>query len=148
VSLKHFSPLSSTPLKRNAKEATQLLVPQQPCVDYRKAMTSDLGRSLSRSSLNKIAQAIIWRSSLLASLSIECMSTQCIFCLGNDELSTPRRLWSFSSHGDWKLHFYRKHLRHHPNKQSIARPRSRCNIDLMDKMHLQNHAKVVHKTFT
>jgi len=45
-----------------------------------------------KSKQEEIAQVIVWRSSLSTSLSIECMSTQCIFCLGNEELSTPRRL--------------------------------------------------------
>jgi hypothetical protein len=47
-----------------------------------------------KSEQEEIAQAIVRRSSLSASLPVECMSTQCIFCLGNEELSAPRRLWS------------------------------------------------------
>ena len=45
-----------------------------------------------KSKQEEITQAIVRRSSLSTSLSIECMSTQCIFCLGNEELSTSRRL--------------------------------------------------------
>ncbi len=51
----------------------------------------------------------------------------------------------FSNYDDLKLHFYRKHLRHHLDEQSIACSHSRCNIDLKNKMYLQNHAKVIHK---
>ncbi len=40
----------------------------------------------------KITQVIVRRSSLSTFLLIECMSTQCIFCLCNEELSTSRRL--------------------------------------------------------
>jgi len=101
-----------------------------------------------KSEREKTAQIIVQRPSLSDSLPIECSPTQCIFCLGNKALPALKRLWSFSSHGDLKRHFHRKHLRHHPDGQSIACPHPRCDIDLNDKMHLQNHAQVVHKTPT
>lgn len=96
----------------------------------------------------KTTQIIVWRSSFFVSLLIECLSTQCIFCLDNKALSTLKRLWSFSRHDDLKQHFHRKHLRHHSNGQFIACSHSKCNINLNDKMHLQNYAQVMHKTST
>lgn len=96
----------------------------------------------------KAAQLIVQRPSLSASLPIECSPTQCIFCLGNKALPALKRLWSFSSHDGLKRHFHRKHLRHHPDGQPIACPHPRCDIDLNHKMHLQNHAQVVHETPT
>ncbi len=96
----------------------------------------------------KTEQVVLRQASLSESLPIECKPTQCIFCLGNEELSMVNRLWSFSTRGDLKRHFHRKHLRHHPDGQLIACPHPRCNVDLNDKMHLQNHAEVVHKTAT
>lgn len=44
-----------------------------------------------KSKCEKIAQIIVQRSSLFVSLSIECSSTQCIFCLDNKALSTLKR---------------------------------------------------------
>jgi hypothetical protein len=85
---------------------------------------------------------------LSETLAVECKATQCIFCLGNEELSAADRLKTFASRGDLKKHFHRKHLRHHPDHQPIACPHPRCEATLTGKMHLQNHADVVHKTPT
>ena len=92
--------------------------------------------------------SVLPQPSLSDSIPIQCKPTQCIFCLGDEGLSTEKRLWSFHSHGDLKKHFNRKHLRHHPDHQPIACPHPRCEATLTGKMHLQNHAEVVHKTPT
>ncbi len=85
---------------------------------------------------------------LSETLPVECKATQCIFCLGNEELSAADRLKTFVSRGDLKKHFHRKHLRHHPDHQPIACPHPRCKATLKGKMHLQNHAEMAHKTPT
>jgi len=85
---------------------------------------------------------------LSKTLPVECKATQCIFCLGNEELSAPDRLKTFASRGDLKKHFNRKHLRHHPDHQPIACPHPSCDVTLNGTMHLQNHAALVHKTPT
>ncbi|CAF9942110.1 MAG: hypothetical protein HETSPECPRED_005169 [Heterodermia speciosa] len=85
---------------------------------------------------------------LSETLPIECKATQCIFCLGNEDLSAADRLKTFASRGDLKKHFHRKHLRHHPDGQPIACPHPRCDVILNGGMHLQNHAEVMHKTRT
>ena len=85
---------------------------------------------------------------LIKTLPVECKATQCIFCLGNEELSAHDRLKAFASRGDLKKHFHRKHLRHYPDHQPIACPHPRCNVTLNGIMHLQNHAALVHKTPT
>lgn len=82
------------------------------------------------------------------SIPIKCKATQCIFCLGEERLLAVTRLKSFYSRGDLKKHFHRKHLRHHSNSKPIAYPHPRCNVELSDKIHLQNHAALVHKTLT
>ena len=86
--------------------------------------------------------------SLSDSIPIECKSTQCIFCLGEEGLPAVTRLKSFHSPGDLKKHFQRKHLRHHSNSKPIACPHPKCNVELESKMQLQNHAALVHKTLT
>ncbi len=58
--------------------------------------------------------------SLSKTLPIECQATQCIFCLGNEDLPAADRLKAFASRGDLKKHFHRKHLRHHPDGQPVA----------------------------
>ena len=85
---------------------------------------------------------------LSETLPIECKAIQCIFCLGNEELSTSDRLKTFASRGDLKKHFHRKHLRHHSDHQPIACSHPSCNVTLNGTMHLQNHAALVHKTPT
>jgi hypothetical protein len=85
---------------------------------------------------------------LSETLSIECQATQCIFCLVNEDLPDADKLKTFASRGDLKRHFHRKHLRHHPDGQSITCPHSRCYPILNDAMHLQNHAEVIHRTRT
>ena len=86
--------------------------------------------------------------SLSDSLPIECKPTQCIFCLGQEDLAVATRLRPFHSRGDLKKHFQRKHLRYHPEGQPIACPHPKCHVDLTGTMHLQNHAALVHKTPT
>ena len=81
-------------------------------------------------------------------LPVECKATQCIFYLGNEDLSAADRLKVFAARGDFKKHFHRKHLRHHPDGQPIACLYPRCDVTLEGAMHLQNHAEVVHKTRT
>ena len=87
-------------------------------------------------------------SNLLENPLVECKATQCNFCLGNEDLSAADRLRTFASRGDLKKHSHRKHLRHHPHGQPIDCAHPRCDALLTCTMHLQNHAKVVHKTPT
>jgi len=86
--------------------------------------------------------------SLSETLPIECKATQCIFCLGNEDLSATDRLKTFAARGDLKKHFHRKHLRHHPDGQPIACPHPRCDVISTCTTHLQNHAALIHKTPT
>ena len=81
-------------------------------------------------------------------ITIECQPTQCIFCLGTESLPAEKRLWYFSSRADLKRHFIRKHLRHYVDNQAIVCPHPLCEETLKNKMYLQNHAEVVHKTPT
>ncbi|KAF2158757.1 hypothetical protein M409DRAFT_30718 [Zasmidium cellare ATCC 36951] len=80
--------------------------------------------------------------------SLECPPTQCIFCLGNHELSMERRTKSFYSRGTLKKHFRNEHLQYHPDNAPIRCPHPMCDLTLEHKMHLQNHAAVIHKTLT
>lgn len=80
--------------------------------------------------------------------SLECRPTQCIFCLGQEDLSLERRIKSFHSRGTLKRHFQNNHLQHHPDGQPIDCPHPLCKLTLEDKASLQNHAAMVHKTFT
>ena len=81
-------------------------------------------------------------------IPIECLPTQCIFCLGKVDMILKLRTKAFHSRGDLKRHFERKHLRHLPDGEPIDCPHPECNAKLSHKNHLQNHAATVHKTFT
>ena len=81
-------------------------------------------------------------------LEVKCKATQCIFCLGNEELPDAERLKPFASRGDLKKHFHRKHLRHHLDGQPIACPHPKCDVVFERTMYLQNHAEKVHNTPT
>ena len=81
-------------------------------------------------------------------IPIECLPTQCIFCLGKVDLAYEHRTKSFHSRGDLKKHFDRKHLRHIPDGQAINCAHPACNERLSNKKHLQNHVATVHITFT
>ena len=79
---------------------------------------------------------------------MECLPTQCIFCLGQLKMSLEARQKVFRNHDGLKRHFYRKHLRHYPDDEPIDCPHPECNVRLRHKEHLQNHAAMIHKTFT
>ena len=79
---------------------------------------------------------------------VECLPTQCIFCLGQLELSLEHRVKTFRNRDGLKRHFHRKQLRHYPDGEPIDCPHPECDVRLSNKEHLQNHAARVHKTFT
>ena len=124
-------------------------MPWQPCAVSRKAEVS-VAENLPRTpnSKRRTRRHPFFPGRVCQTIPIQCKPTQCILCLGDKGLSTEKRLLSFHSHGDMKKHFNRKHLRHHPDHQPIACPHPRCEATLTGKMHLQNHAEVVHKTPT
>ena len=79
---------------------------------------------------------------------LNCQPTQCIFCLGQQNLPMTKRTKSFHKTGDLKKHFYRKHLKFLPKDRPIFCPHPSCNETLEHIMHLQRHAHEVHKTQT
>ena len=96
----------------------------------------------------KNTSTLMFKSSLFFDfITIECQLIQCIFCLDIENLSTKKRLWCFSNHANLKKHFFKKHLRYHENNQAIVCLHFLCEIILKNKMHLRNHAKMMHKSF-
>ncbi len=114
-----------------------------PCL-YRQARST----SKIKTNQEELSTAVLRSLSLSKSMPIECKLTQCIFCLGSERLPTELRSKSFHSRGDLKRHFWRKHLRHHPDGHPIKCPHPKCTVSLPNTMHLQNHAELVHKTPT
>ena len=80
-------------------------------------------------------------------IPIECLPTQCIFCLGNANLTYDRRTKAFHRRDALQKHF-RAHLSHIPDGQEIDCPHPGCTEKLWHKQHIQNHAATVHKTIT
>ena len=72
--------------------------------------------------------------SLSKTLPVECKATQCIFCLGKEDLSAADWWKIFASRGDLKKHFHRKHLRHHPSGQPVGCHHPRYDIVLNGAM--------------
>ena len=79
---------------------------------------------------------------------LKCQPTQCIFCLGQRDLPMTKRMKSFCETGDLKKHFHRKHLKFLSKDEPILCPHPSCDEVLKHVMHLQRHAKEVHKTKT
>ena len=70
--------------------------------------------------------------------------TICFIYLGEKNLPFQKRVYSFASPGDLSKHFKRKHL-----ANIRERDRIECKVCLMPlkhKMHLQNHAVLIHGT--
>jgi len=80
---------------------------------------------------------------------IRCQPTQCIFCVGDEELSFSQRNKRFCNRDGLKRHFLRKHVQHHSAGQRIRCPHPRCRGQWLEHMdHLRNHAATVHGTVT
>jgi hypothetical protein len=68
----------------------------------------------------------------------------CFICLGEESLPFQKRVYSFASPGDLTKHFKRKHL---SNIKEGDRIRCKvCRMSLQHKMHLLNHAELIHGT--
>ncbi|KAK3669751.1 hypothetical protein LTR78_010379 [Recurvomyces mirabilis] len=79
---------------------------------------------------------------------MKCLPTQCIFCMGNEELSQAKRMKAFRNRDGLKGHFERKHLRHHTATQ-LRCPHPKCgNEEFKHMNHLRNHAASIHGTIT
>ena len=50
---------------------------------------------------------------------VQCLPTQCIFCMGDEELSLAKRTKQFRDRDGLKRHFFRNHLQYHDTKQRI-----------------------------
>jgi hypothetical protein len=93
-------------------------------------------------------QEVVKNKLELESTPVECLPTQCIFCLGKVDMALEQRTHVFSVRGDLRKHFNRKHLRYILDGQAIDCPHPESDERLLNKEHLQNHAAMVHKTFT
>jgi hypothetical protein len=68
----------------------------------------------------------------------------CFVCLGNENLPTHLRTYSFHTSGDLSKHFKRKHLQHIKEGDELSC--KLCQVCLESRMHLQRHAYDVHGT--
>jgi hypothetical protein len=68
----------------------------------------------------------------------------CFVCLGNENLPTDARTYSFHTSGDLSKHFKRKHLQHIKEGEPLGC--ELCQVSLESKMHLQRHAHDIHGT--
>jgi hypothetical protein len=78
-----------------------------------------------------------------------CSPTQCIFCMGDEELPIEQRTKKFRNRDGLKRHFIRKHLQYHTAGQRLRCPHPRCvDVWLNSADHLRNHAETLHGTPT
>ncbi|KAI1839461.1 hypothetical protein JX266_014328 [Neoarthrinium moseri] len=108
--------------------------------------TGNASTDYARQETSSLAQAV---SSVFIESSKE-RSNRCFLCIGaalsleSDDPSVERLIRAFSSPGDLTKHFRRRHL---SNLASNTRPECKvCNVVLAHKMHLQNHALLIHGT--
>jgi len=82
-------------------------------------------------------------SAAMLSVFKEKRPTICFLCLGEENLSFEKRVYSFARPGDLTKHFKRKHLANHKGDRIECKV---CQMSLQHKMHLQNHAERIHGT--
>ncbi|KAI9773157.1 MAG: hypothetical protein M1840_008278 [Geoglossum simile] len=80
-------------------------------------------------------------------LPIACLSTQCLFCLGDNHLSNHTRTFSYSRVDALKRHVATAHLRYLAADKSLTCPHPACKEDLNSIEHFKNHAATVHGVF-
>jgi Protein of unknown function (DUF3435) len=76
-----------------------------------------------------------------------CTSTQCLFCLGNNQLSYESRTFCFSRPRKAREHVERQHLRFLTPNEPMPCPHPQCDEVLQGIMHFKNHAATVHNCF-
>ena len=81
---------------------------------------------------------------LSESLTTQCKSTQCIFCLGDEGAPRDQRLREFFSPGDARKHLRRRHLAKLLPGNPILCPHPRCNLTVNSTNEVLNHAEKVH----
>jgi hypothetical protein len=70
--------------------------------------------------------------------------TKCFLCLGNPQLSIRERIRDYATPGSLSRHFHNRHVKKLPAKQQIDC--GVCDIRLLHRMHLLNHAERSHGT--
>lgn len=77
---------------------------------------------------------------------IVCLATQCLFCLGNDQLAYNARTYSFSRTDHLRRHVRDTHLRYLAPDIEFQCPHPACLKSVQGIMHFKNHAALTHKT--
>jgi hypothetical protein len=83
-------------------------------------------------------------SRAITSVKLDKRPTKCFLCLGNPQLSIRERIRDYATPGSLSRHFHNRHVKNLPAKQQIDC--SVCDIRLLHRMHLLNHAKRFHGT--
>jgi hypothetical protein len=76
-----------------------------------------------------------------------CISIQCLFCLGNTQLSYKSRTFYFSRPHKACKHVEHQHLQFLPLNEAISCPYLQYKEVLQGIMHFKNHAATVHNCF-
>jgi hypothetical protein len=80
----------------------------------------------------------------ISSVKLDKRPTKCFLCLGNPQLSIRERIRDYATSGSLSRHFHNIHVKNLPPMQQIDC--SVCDIRLLHRMHLLNHAERFHGT--
>jgi hypothetical protein len=97
----------------------------------------------------KVEEPVQCRSDITLSQAILSIRTDkrltiCFLCFGNPKLPIHERVFSFSSPGCLSKHFRDKHVKKLKSGETIDC--RICGVNLVHRMHLQNHAEKFHGT--
>jgi len=76
-----------------------------------------------------------------------CPSTVCLFCLGDDSLSSTSRTFAFRRKAYLQKHVQEQHLRGKDWKKELECPHPHCEVELESDMHFKNHSANVHNVW-
>ena len=83
-------------------------------------------------------------SQAISSVMSDERPTKCFLCLGNPQLSIRERIRDYATPGSLSRHFHNRHVKKMLAKQQIDC--GVCDIRLLHRMHLLNHAERFHGT--
>ena len=83
-------------------------------------------------------------SQAISSVISDKRQTKCFLCLGNPQLSIRERIRDYATPGSLSRHFHNRHVKKMLAKQQIDC--GVCNVRLLHRMHLLNHAERFHGT--
>jgi len=83
-------------------------------------------------------------SQAISSIMLDKTPTKCFLCLRNQQLAIRERIRDYATPGSLSRHFHNRHVKKMLAKQQMDC--GVCDIRLLHRMHLLNHAEKLHGT--